>query len=281
MERLEHPLRKYLRTSELPLIFCPGCGSGQVLNYTLRAIDELGLDTRNLVFLSGSGCNGWIAPAAALDVLHTNHGRPIAYATGVKVANPSLKVVVFTGDGDSAAIGANHLVQAARRNIEMVVLCINNSNYGMTGGQLSPTTPRNAYTTTTPYGNPEPPFDLCYLVAAAGASFVARWTTYHARQLIKTIKKVLQKKGFAFIDIISQCPTQYGRRLGFSSPAEMLRYFKEKAVRIDGPDGLGRLSETTIPVGEFVNKELPEFTEKLRQINAEAMARRGSANVPR
>lgn len=267
MVEYQHPLKKYIRETELPTIFCPGCASGQVLSYTLRAIDELQYNLNDFVLFSGGGCNCWIPPVINTDSIHAIHGRPIPIAMGVKIARPELKMIVFTGDGDSAAIGANHLIQAARRNVEMLVLCINNGNFGMTGGQVSPTTPENAYTTTSPYGNIEKPFDLCNLVAAAGASFVARWTTYHARQLIGSIKKGIEVKGFAFIDVISQCPTQFGRRLGFESSASLMKWFKDKSVLYKGKDGLGKLSNEEIPVGEFVDeqKELG-FVEKLNKL---------------
>lgn len=274
---MRHPLLKYIRENELPFIFCPGCGSGIILRCTLEAMLESNHNLDEFVLLSGSGCNGWIAPPFNVDVFHTNHGRPIAYATGVKIGRPDLKVIVFTGDGDSAAIGGNHLIHAARRNIDMLVICINNSNYGMTGGQLSPTTPFKAYTMTSPYGNPEPPFDLCKLVEACGASFVARWTTAHPVQLKKSIAKGLSKKGFAFIDVISQCPTQFGRRLGYKSASEMVRWFKKASKTYNGPEGLQSFNGDQIPVGEFIDRELPEFTEVLRSI-AEEASQSGGAN---
>lgn len=275
---MRHPLLKHLRRSELPLIFCPGCGSGIILRCTLEAILESSIDLDSFVLLSGSGCNGWIAPAFNLDVFHTNHGRPVAYATGVKIGRPELKVVVFTGDGDSAAIGGNHLIHAARRNIDMVVICVNNNNYGMTGGQLSPTTPYKTYTMTSPYGCPEQPFDMCKLIEACGASYVARWTTAHPVQLKKTLCKVLTKKGFAFIDVISQCPTQYGRRLGMKSASEMLLEFKKAAKLYQGPDGLGKLTKETIPIGEFIDRVRPEFTDSLRLIANEARQQEAPTN---
>lgn len=267
---MKHPLLKHIRQSELPLMFCPGCGSGIILRCALEAMIESGVDMNNFVLLSGSGCNGWIAPPIDVDVFHTNHGRPLAYATGVKVARPELKVVVFTGDGDCAAIGGNHLIHAARRNIDMVVVCVNNNNYGMTGGQLSPTTPHKAFTMTSPYGCPEQPFDLCKLTEACGASLVARWTTAQPAQLKKTIGKALVKKGFSFIDVISQCPTQYGRRLGMKNPADMVKMFRKTAKVMNGADALGKLATGLIPVGEFIERERVEFTDSLAWLANEA-----------
>lgn len=267
---MRHPLLKYIRESELPFIFCPGCGSGIILRCALEAMLESEYKMEDFVLLSGSGCNGWIAPPINVDVFHTNHGRPVAYATGVKIGRPESKVIVFTGDGDSAAIGGNHLIQAARRNIDMLVICINNNNYGMTGGQLSPTTPFKAYTMTSPYGNPEPPFDLCKLVEACGAGYVARWTTAHPVQLKKAIAKGISKKGFAFIDVISQCPTQFGRRLGYKSAYEMLQWIKKASKTYKGPEGLQAFGDGEIPVGEFVDREIPEFTETLQSLVQQA-----------
>lgn len=263
---MRHPLLKYLRKTELPLMFCSGCGNGIILCCALETMLESNHELDDYVLLSGSGCSGWIAPPVNTDVFHTNHGRPIAYATGVKVGRPESQVIVFTGDGDSAAIGGNHLIQAARRNIDMLVICINNSNFGMTGGQVSPTTPLEAFTMTSPYGNLEPPFDLCKLVEACGASYVARWTTAHPVQLKKSIAKGISKKGFAFIDVFSQCPTQFGRRLGYKNGSEMLKWFKGVSERYNGPEGLQRFSEGKIPVGEFIDKESSEFTVTIQSI---------------
>ncbi|MDI6887686.1 MAG: thiamine pyrophosphate-dependent enzyme [Candidatus Thermoplasmatota archaeon] len=236
-------IKKYFRA--LPTTFCQGCGNGIILNAFARAVENVGVSQKNILIASGIGCSSWIpSPYFKSDILHTTHGRAIAFATGAKIVNPNLKVVIFTGNGDCAAIGGNHLIHAARRNIEMLVLCINNFVYGMTGGQQAPTTPVRALTTTTPQGNLERPFDLCKLVAAAGATYVARWTTYHVRQLIKAIEIGLQKKGFSFIEIISQCPTYYGRMNNFKDAAEMVMWFKENSS-VKG--------DRKILVGEFVN----------------------------
>ena len=204
--------KKFLRV--IPK-FCTGCGNEKVAESILQAIENLYGTMEGFVFLSGIGCAAWIpSPHIKADTIHTTHGRPITFATGVKLANPDLKVVVISGEGDLAGIGGNHLIHAARRNVEITVICVNNMVYGMTGGQLSPTTPRGATTSTTLEGNIEYPFDLARLVANAGASYAARWTTAHKMQLQKSIEKALKKgqKGFAFVEIISPCTTQFTHR---------------------------------------------------------------------
>jgi len=212
-ERLGKPQtyyrERYLR--HLPTSFCRGCGNGIILNCFARAVDHLIerglLRHRDLLCVSGIGCSAWIpSPHFKADTLHTTHGRAIAFATGAKVMNPQLHVAVFTGDGDGAAIGGNHLIHAARRNIPMAVFLVNNMLYGMTGGQSAPTTPTGERTTTSP-SHPEPPFDLCRLVLGAGATYVARWTTYHVNDLTASMEEALIHPGFAFIEILSQCPT--------------------------------------------------------------------------
>jgi 2-oxoglutarate ferredoxin oxidoreductase subunit beta len=194
-----------------PSIFCTGCGIGNVLNYALRAIDEIGLDIDRTVFCSGIGCSSRLPGYVEADGLHTTHGRSIAFATGVKLASPELKVIVFTGDGDLIGIGGNHFIHAARRNVDMTVICVNNYNYGMTGGQVSPTTPVEGKTTTTPYGNLEEPFDMCRLAIGAGAPYVARWTVGYPYETIKAIEAAIQSPGFAFVELLIPCPTGYGK----------------------------------------------------------------------
>jgi len=229
---------RYLRTEAFPSTFCPGCGHGIILNALIRAIDELGLDTKNMVFVSGIGCAGWItSPHMKADTMHTTHGRPLAFATGIKLANPELKVVVIAGDGDLSSIGGNHLIHAARRNVDITAICANNSIYGMTGGQASPTTPEGVITLTTPEGSYYRPFDLCALVRGAGAGYVARATVYHARMLTRYIKNALEYKGFSFIDAVSTCPTQYGRRNSMNEPFEMLEWLKSNSTTREDEKG--------------------------------------------
>lgn len=269
---LEHPLAKYIRPSARITANCPGCGNGIVAQSILRAIDELGLPLDDFVFVSGIGCAAWIpSPSFFADVLHTTHGRPIAFAIGIKVALPHKRVMVVSGDGDLAAIGGNHLIHAARRNIGLSVVCVNNEIYGMTGGQVAPTTPLRLTTVTTPFGNPEPPFDLCELVKGAGASFVARWTTYHARQLTETVKKAIQKKGFAFVEVLSQCPVEYGRKTGRGTAVQMLEWYKSKSVTLARAKSMpSEELRDRILVGEFLDVEKPELMEALEEIRTRA-----------
>ena len=222
---------RLLRADALPTPFCPGCGHGILLGAILRAVDQSPWPLERYLFVSGIGCAGWIpSPHIAADTLHVTHGRPIPFATGAKLANPELKVVVVGGDGDLASIGGNHLIHAARRNVELTVICANNETYGMTGGQVTPTTPLGARTATTPQGNPERPFDLARLVVAAGASYVARYSVWHTRLLIRSIRRALAHPGLAFIEVLSPCPTQAGRRNRLASPAEMLRSLAARCV---------------------------------------------------
>jgi 2-oxoglutarate ferredoxin oxidoreductase subunit beta len=206
-------LEKYLRPGVKATTFCPGCGHGILLHAVIRAVDELCLDRQNLLFVSGIGCAAWIpSPHILADTLHTLHGRAVAYATGAKLANPRLTVIVVSGDGDIVSIGGNHLIHAARRGIDLTVLCANNEIYGMTGGQAGPTTPVGALSATTPDGNPHPPFDLVKLVLGAGAAYVARYPVTQPRPLCDAIKRAIRTPGFAFVEVASPCPTQFGRR---------------------------------------------------------------------
>lgn len=231
MKSLGYYRDKYVRS--MPSAFCPGCGGGIILNCFIRAIDDLGLDLDKILAVSGIGCSAWIpSPSFNGDTLHTTHGRAIAYATGAKVYNPDLTTVVFTGDGDGAGIGGNHLIHAARRNIDMTVILVNNMSYAMTGGQIAPTSFRDEKTVTSPYGNPESPFDIAQLVKAAGASYVAKWSTYHVVELQNSIKEAVEHKGFSFIEVLSQCPTQQRRIFNLrgpidSLPPRILEMFKE------------------------------------------------------
>ncbi len=265
----KHPMLKYLKEEapagpRLPLILCPGCGAGQVLNYTLHAVDavirEDSLRKEDFVFISGIGCSSRLTSHYLnFDSAWTLHGRALAVATGALLANPKLKIIVFTGDGDAAAIGGNHLIHTCRRNLDVTILCVNNGLYGMTGGQVAPTTPFGVRTTTTPYGNVEDEFDLCRLAQTAGAAFVARWSTAHPFQTIKAIQKGIRKKGTAFIEILSQCPVHFKQ-----APAEMFRQLKKSTVPLKkaaaGEAGKG------IPVGEFCHIDKPDWITRYQDI---------------
>jgi 2-oxoglutarate ferredoxin oxidoreductase subunit beta len=210
---------RYLRYQ--PSAFCAGCGNGTILNCFIRALDELGVPRDKVLCVSGIGCSAWIpSPNFNGDTLHTTHGRALAFATGAKVFNGDLTTVVFTGDGDGAGIGGNHLIHAARRNIDITTILVNNLSYAMTGGQIAPTTLHGERTVTSPYGNPENPFNLTELAAAAGATYVARWTTYHVVELTRSIREALQHRGFSFIEVLSQCPTQQRRIFNMRGPIQ-------------------------------------------------------------
>ncbi len=229
-----HPLaEKYLRKKALPLIFCPGCGDGTVLNIFIRAVEELDI-LKDLALVGGIGCSGWLPTYLQADVLHVLHGRAIPFATGLKLTDPHRKVVVFTGDGDGVGIGGNHFIHGARRNIDLTVIMVNNGIYGMTGGQVAPTTPLHGRTQTSPYGNLEFPFDVCDLARAAGATYVSRWTTAHPKQLLRAIKEGISHPGFSFIEVLSQCPTQAGKYVeGTSDPGELLNLLRKRAIAVE------------------------------------------------
>jgi len=254
----------YLREDRMPHIWCPGCGLGSVLNCFLNGLVKSGISLDKTVMVSGIGCTGRAAGYVNLDSFHTTHGRAIPFATGLKLANPELKVVVFSGDGDLMAIGGNHFIHAARRNIDITVICVNNFNYGMTGGQLGPTTPLTARTSTSPNGNHEPPFNIPYLATASGAVYVARWTSLHVRRLESTITEGLLKKGFSLIEVITPCPTLYGRMNRQPTGLDQMRYYRENSIIKHGTDpkdaGLSELNGK-IPVGKFIDIERPVFND--------------------
>jgi len=264
MSKEVHPFERYLRGGMIPHIWCEGCGNGIILNCFVHAIDDLKMDTDKIVVVSGIGCIGRLSGYTNTDSYHTTHGRAIAFATGVKLANPGLTVVVISGDGDLFAIGGNHFIHAARRNVDIKVICANNFNYGMTGGQYGPTTPLNAWTTTTPYGNIEHPFNLVHLAAASGAVYVARWTTLHVRRLVESVKKMLQKEGFAFIEVITPCPEIYGRRNKMATGIEMMNWFKNASdIQNNSDPAKAEISSERIVLGEFIDIEKPTYNRLL------------------
>ena len=227
--------RKWLRSKKrFPHVWCPGCGLGIILGATIRAIGDVGYRQRDTVMVSGIGCTGRIPTYVDCNTVHTTHGRALSFATGIKLAKPELKVLVFMGDGDALAIGGNHFIHAARRNIDLTAVVVNNSIYGMTGGQHSPTTPLGMKASTARAGNIEPPFDTCELAKSAGATFVARSTVYHAKHVEMMIKKGLEHKGFSMIEVVSNCHTSFGRMNRLGSHINMLTTMKEKSV-MTGP----------------------------------------------
>jgi len=226
---VSHPLDDLVRTDRIPHIWCPGCGIGTAFSSCLRAMKESGIDLVKTVMISGIGCSGRGAGYVKLDSYHTTHGRAIPFATGMKLANPELNVVVFSGDGDLFAIGGNHFIHAARRNVDLTVVCVNNLNYGMTGGQVAATTPHAKKTTTTPVGNPEAPFNLPLMAYASGATYVSRWTILHTRDLTEAIEQGILNRGFSFVEVLSPCPINYGRR-NKEKALDTLKFYQERSI---------------------------------------------------
>lgn len=249
---------EYLRLdSRFPHILCPGCGIGTVMNAMVRAFLELKLDKNKLCVVSGIGCSSRIPGYIDCDTYHTLHGRALPAATGVKLARPEMEVVVLGGDGDILAIGGNHFIHSCRRNLNLSLIIINNFNYGMTGGQFSPTTPLNAIATTAPYGNTEREFNVVEIAKAAGAVLVSRSTTYHAVHLKNMIKRVIQKKGFSVVEVISQCPTLYGRMNRLGDAIKMLEWLKENTTLANETKD----TENKIKIGVLWETEAEEYLE--------------------
>jgi 2-oxoglutarate ferredoxin oxidoreductase subunit beta len=265
-----HPQEKLLRSDRLPHIWCSGCGIGTVFGCLLTAIDKSGLPYDDVAIVSGIGCSGRMAGYSRLDSYHTTHGRAIPFATGLKLARPEGKVIVASGDGDLIAIGGNHFIHAARRNMDLTVLCINNLNYGMTGGQQAPSTPFGAKTSTSPVGSPEEPFNFCALAAACGAVYVARWTSLDTRRITTALGEALQKRGFSFIEVLAPCPTSFGRRNKMRKPLDMLKFYHEKTVIKNNLDPrLATLDFTSeVVVGKFVDIQRPGFIDNYQRVNA-------------
>ncbi len=255
-----HPSVTFLREERLPHILCEGCGIGTIVNALLEAISELEVDREKLVFVSGIGCSSRVPGYLKFDSLHTTHGRALAFATGLKLANPELEVIVITGDGDMASIGGNHFLHAARRNIDILTICVNNHTYGMTGGQASPTTPRKWKSTTTPYGAIEPPMDISKVAEAAGANYVARWSTASPLQIKEAINKAFNKEGFRLVEVLSQCPTAFGRRNKLRTAIDMLKWYKDHTISIEKAEKLEEKGEDLsafVVVGELVDRNEP------------------------
>jgi len=275
--KLTNPRDKMLRADRLPHIWCPGCGLGIVTGCLVEAIRSSGIPQDRHVIVSGIGCTSRIPGYLNLDTYHTTHGRAIAVATGIKVAKPELEVTVISGDGDLFNIGGNHLIHAIRRNVDLNIFCVNNFNYGMTGGQFGATTPTGAKTATTPYGNFEASFNIPYMVAAAGAPFVARWTALHVRQLVKTMLRAFQVQGLAFVEIVSPCPPTFGDLNNFEDALAMMQYFRT-CSRVDDKADLSKIALTMKPpdpifVGNFVDIKKPTYHEVEREMIEKAVSR--------
>lgn len=260
-------VKNYLRNDKLPHMWCPGCGHGIIMHQIIKAIDKLGLDKNNICVVSGIGCSSRAPGYMDFDTLHTTHGRALPFATGIKLANPDMKVIVVSGDGDASAIGGNHLIHACRRNIDITTIVFNNTIYGMTGGQYSPTTAINDLGSTAPYGNIDRPFDIAKLAAAAGASYSARSTVYHANNLEKLIREALQVKGFSLVEAMSMCPTSYGKRNKKGTVSNMLEDYKNTYIDIKAFNKLPEdKREDKIEMGVFKNETNPEYTEEYQKI---------------
>jgi len=265
-------IHKYLRhDKKFPHVWCPGCGNGIVLGSLIRAIDKLGLEKDNIVMVSGIGCSGRMPVYVDFNTLHTTHGRALTFATGIKLAKPHLTVIVVMGDGDATAIGGNHFIHAARRNIDLVAIIVNNQIYGMTGGQYSPTTPYGCIATTATYGHIEHAFSIAELAVTAGAPFVARGSVYHTGLLDKVIEKSIVHKGFSVVEIISNCHIQFGRRNRMSDPVSMMKWMRDNAVKVEkakemAPQDLGG----KFTIGILADVEKPVFTEEYEKIKQKA-----------
>jgi 2-oxoglutarate ferredoxin oxidoreductase subunit beta len=262
-----HPLEELIRTERLPHIWCSGCGVGTVFSACLAAIQETGIDHRKLSMVSGIGCSGRGAGYVKLDSFHTTHGRAIPFATGIKMANPSLNVIVFSGDGDLFAIGGNHFIHAARRNMDITVICINNFIYGMTGGQVAATTPHMDRSATTPYGNPEMPFNLPLMAYASGATYVARWTMIHSNDLTDSFVEAINHKGFSFVEVLSPCPINYGRRNKIKS-LNMLKMFRDNTIIKNNADPaeLDIDFKKGVVLGKFIDIDKPTPDENYEKV---------------
>lgn len=259
--------QKYLRTDKLPVIWCSGCGHGIILKSLLRAIDRIGITNDELVIVSGIGCSSRAPGYLDFNTLHTTHGRAIAFATGVKFAKPEMTVIVITGDGDATAIGGNHYIHAARRNIDLTVLILNNYIYGMTGGQVSPTTPKGQKASTAIFGSLEHDFNISGLAEAAGASFVARGTAYDAILLDRMIEKAIRKKGFSVVEALSPCPTAFGRKNRMPTGVHMLKWLKDNSVSKKKADSMLKEDlKGKIITGILVDVDKPEFTDEYEEL---------------
>jgi 2-oxoglutarate ferredoxin oxidoreductase subunit beta len=261
--------RDYIRARFFPHIWCPGCGHGIVLNSLLRAIEQLGCRKNEIVMVSGIGCSSRVSGYVDFHTLHTLHGRALAFATGVKLSRPELKVIVPMGDGDALAIGGNHFIHAARRNIDITAVVMNNRIYGMTGGQYSPLSGYGTSATTAPFSNIDHEFDVAELSEAAGASFVGRTTTYHVKQMADILREAILHKGFSVVEVLSQCPTYFGRKNKMGSAVDMMELFKRQTIPIGS--NAKKENPALVERGVFVQKEIPEYCSEYDKIIENAM----------
>jgi 2-oxoglutarate ferredoxin oxidoreductase subunit beta len=256
-EMEHHPLESWLRMDRIPHIWCSTCGIGTVVTCFIEALKKTGFERNDVCVVSGIGCSGRISGYIKQDSFHTTHGRAIPFAVGLKLANPRLKVVVLSGDGDLSSIGGNHLIHTARRNIDITIICVNNFIYAMTGGQVAPTTPLTAVATTAPYGSYENPFNLPKLVASCGATYVARWTALHVRRLTTSMTEAMQKKGFSFVEVICPCTTLYARKNKLGSGLDLMKFYHDNSIISHGadPNDVDISFQSKIKVGKFIDIE--------------------------
>lgn len=280
--REEQSAYSYLRqTKRFPNVWCSGCGIGIVMSGLIRAIDRMGLAKDDVAVVSGIGCTGRMPVYLDFNTMHTTHGRALAFATGLKLARPRLNVIVVMGDGDALAIGGNHFIHAARRNIDLTAIVVNNSIYGMTGGQVSPTTPPDSRATTAPYGSIEQPLPVCELAIAAGASYVARTTVYHATEMDKVIEAAIRKNGFGLVEVASYCHTTFGRLNKLGTPVDMLRRLKENSIALAAAEGLAPEERAgKIVRGVLWDVEKPEYTALYQRVIERAMQAAAAAPEP-
>lgn len=256
------PEHEYLRPhKKFPSVWCPGCGIGVVMGAIIRAVRARQLSKDDVAMISGIGCTGRMPVYLDFNTMHTTHGRALAFATGLKLARPDMEVMVVMGDGDAMAIGGNHFIHAARRNIEVTAIVVNNRVYGMTGGQVSPATPIGVKATTAPYGQIEQAFDIARVAEAAGASFVARTTTYHAVELDRFIARAMEKRGFALVEVLSQCPVFWREPGQMGDPVAMLKWFRDNTTT--DPD---RATSGKILRGVIVDREMPGYVESYHRL---------------
>jgi len=270
MSHVTEIIHQYLRhNKKFPHVFCPGCGHGIVLGSLIRSVHELGLPKDDIAVVAGIGCSGRIAAYVDFNTIHATHGRALTFATGVKMSNPKLHVICIMGDGDATAIGGNHLIHAARRNVSITALVLNNNIYGMTGGQCSPTTPEGASAMTTPYGQLEKAFDMVELGRAAGANYVARGSVFQANMLERFIRTAIERPGFGLVEILSPCYTQFGRKNHFKTPVDMYRWLKENAVPRESWEKMTEEKRRgRIPVGEFAINDAPGLEQRYAEMAA-------------
>ncbi len=263
----EHPISPFIRTDRMPHIWCPTCGIGTVVKCYATALAQSGIDLDKVSIVSGIGCTGRVAGYMKLDGFHATHGRAVPFATGLKLGRPELLVTVFSGDGDLVGIGGNHFIHAARRNMDLLVILVNNFIYGMTGGQNAATTPLTAKSSTMPFGNFERPFNLPHLAACCGATYVARWTSLHIRRMTKSFKEAIQRKGFRFIEVITPCATLYARLNKLGSGLDLMRFYHDNAEIRHGADTreLDIEFQDKIICGKFIDEERPTFLDMMHE----------------